>query len=328
MGLRNLLALIAFFAALVALGCWDNRREMARVIEQGYPTNAQILAAQFQRSAPWAVDGWRPRFVEQALSVDLQWQGKDGKTYVHRKVPVSDRFEHSIVDGQQVKLMTVPVKVLDDDESVPVLTLDAAERLDSLKVWLQTSGYIAIASLLAAVFMTLLAGRAKRLRDAAPIVPVVGPAGPRPPVQMPLQRLMIGFAAFVVGAFLTYRAVGISQPGDEAAKSVEVQAEMTSIAGPPYTVQLGWKDGQGGVHHFGPLPISESYWSKITRDGKLIVHETRARVRLDDAMGRPEIVDDAPGERWQTKAVLGGGIVLLLIGAGCLLSAARKMRGR
>ena len=91
-------------------------------------------------------------------------------------------------------------------------------------------------------------------------------------------------------------------------------------------MQLGWKDGQGGVHHFGPLPISEAFWNKITSDGKLTVHETRARVRLDDAMGRPEIVDDAPGERLQTKAVLGGGIALLLLGAGCLLSAARKMR--
>ena len=39
-----------------------------------------------------------------------------------------------------------------------------------------------------------------------------------------------------------------------------------------------------------------------------------------------DVPDDEPGARWQTKAVLAGGIVFLLIGAGCLLSAARKMR--
>ena len=34
----------------------------------------------------------------------------------------------------EVKLITVPVKVLDDDSSVPVLTLDAAARLETLAV--------------------------------------------------------------------------------------------------------------------------------------------------------------------------------------------------
>ncbi len=129
MRLRNLLAIVAVLASLVALGCWDNRQEMARVLDQGYATSAQIVAAQFQRTAPFAIDGWRPRFVEQALSVDLQWQGQDGKTHVFRKVPVSERFERSIVNGEQVKLIAVPVKALDDDTSVPVLTLDAAARL-------------------------------------------------------------------------------------------------------------------------------------------------------------------------------------------------------
>ena len=40
MRLRNLLVLIAIFASLVALGCWDNRLQMARVIDQGYAVNA------------------------------------------------------------------------------------------------------------------------------------------------------------------------------------------------------------------------------------------------------------------------------------------------
>ncbi len=316
---RNLLVLVAVFASLVALGCWDNRLQMARVIDQGYAANAQITGAQFQRSAPFAVDGWRPRFIEQALSVDLQWQGQDGKTHVHRKVPVSERFQNSIVDGAQVKLMTVPIKALDDEGAVPVLALDAAQRLESLNSWLATSGYIALAGWLLAGAMTYW-----QRRRPVPVTSV--PRAARAPVEIPGQRLLIGFVAFAVGAFLTYNAVEISQPGDDGVKSVEVMAEIAEVSGPPYTVRLGWKDGQGGVHHFGPLPISEEFWSRITRDGKLAVHETKARVHLDDTMGRPQILDDAPGARWQTKAVLAGGIVFLLIGAGCLLSAARKMR--
>lgn len=318
MRLRNLLALIAIFASLVALGCWDNRQQMARVIDQGYAVNAQIVGAHFQRSMPFAVDGWRPRFIEQALSVDLQWQGQDGKVHLHPKVPVSERFERSIVDGEQVRLISVPVKALDDG-SVPVLTLDAAQRLESLKTWLATSGYMALAGWLVAAAMTFW-----QRRRPTPMTSV--PPAVRQPVEIPGQRILIGFAAFAVGAFLTYNAVAISQPGDDGVKSVEVMAQITSVAGPPYTVQLGWRDGQGGVHHFGPLAIGEEFWSKITRDGKLVVHETKARVHLDDTMARPEILDDQPGARWQTRAVLAGGIVLLLIGAGCLLSAARKMR--
>ena len=212
---RNLLVLIAIFASLVALGCWDNRLQMARVIDQGYAVNAQITGAQFQRSAPFAVDGWRPRFVEQALSVDLQWQGQDGKTHLHHKVPVSERFQSSIVDGAQVKLMSVPVKALDDDTSVPVLTLDAAARLESLNAWLGTSGYIALAGWLVVVAMTLWQRRARR----TPVTSI--PAAVRASVEIPGQRLLIGFVAFAVGAFLTYNAVAVSEPGDGGVKSVE-----------------------------------------------------------------------------------------------------------
>ncbi len=320
MRVRNLLIIIAALASLVALGCWDNRREMARVLDQGYATNAQIVAAQFQRSAPFAVDGWRPRFVEQSLSVDLQWQGKDGKTHVFRKVPVSDAFEHAIVDGQQVKLMMVPVKVLDDDASVPVLTLDAAARQQSLKTWLEASGYAALVGWFAVALMTLWQRRAVRLPATS------GRAVPTGPVQIPGQRLLIGMMAFMVGAFLTYNASALVAPPEDEVKSTELMAEITNPAGPPYTVHLGWQDGQGGVHHYGPAHVSEDFWNKITRDGKLTVHQTKVRVHIDDSMAQPQILDDAPGSRWQTKAVLACGIALLMVGAFCLLSAARVLR--
>jgi len=143
---RNLLLLIALLATLVVLGCWDNRLEMQRVLASGYATTAQVTGAQFQRTMPLAVDGWRPRFVEQDLSVDLTWQGKDGKAREHKKVPVTEGFARTIVSGDQVRLITLPVKVLDDDTAVPVITADATARLASLQDWLSISGYIALAA--------------------------------------------------------------------------------------------------------------------------------------------------------------------------------------
>ncbi len=322
MRLRNLLVIVAVLASLVALGCWDNRLGIARVLEQGYDTNAQILGAQFQRSAPFAVDGWRPRFIEQSLSVDLQWQGRDGKTHVFRKVPVSDRFERSIVNGEQVRLITVPVKVLDDEGAVPVLTVDAAARLESLNEWLATSGYFALVGWVIIAALTTLQWRRARMPQ-----PVRREVGTRmEPIEFPIQRLMIGLVAFAVGAFLIYSAQAVSEAARDDVKSVETMAEINSVSGPPYAVQLGWKDGQGGVHHYGPLHISEEYWRKITQDGKLTVHETKVRVHADDSMAQPVILDDAPGTRWQTRAVLAGGIALMLVGASCLLWAARVMR--
>jgi len=321
MRLRNLLVLVGFFAALVALGCWDNQREIERVIEQGYATSAQIIAAQYQRTAPFAIDGWRPRFVEQSLSVDLQWQGKDGKTHIHRKVPVSERFEHAIISGDQVRLITVPVKVLDDDAAVPVLLLDASARLESLRQWLALSGYLVLVGWLGAAGMTLW----RRWRLAHPAASVPG-QGARGPVRYPFQRLLIGMVAFAVGAFLSYSAAEIGQPGYDAGGSTEVTADITAASGPPYVVQLGWQDGQGGVHHFGPVHVSGDFWNKIERDGKLEVHQTRIRVPADPTKGLPQIIDDAPANRWQIQAVLAGGIVLVLAGIGCLLSAAYTMR--
>ena len=143
---RNLLLLIALLATLVVLGCWDNRAAMQRVLDQGYATTAQVTGAQFQRTMPFAADGWRPRFVEQDLSVDLGWKGKDGKAHEYKKVPVTDGFARTIVSGDQVRLVTLPVKVLDDDTAVPVITADTTARLASLQSWLSIAGYIALAA--------------------------------------------------------------------------------------------------------------------------------------------------------------------------------------
>jgi len=314
---RNLFLLIAALATLVLLGCWDNRREMQRVLEQGYAANAEIVGASFQRWSPVVLEDWRPRFVEQEVAVDMQWRGRDGKTYRHAKVPVSERFAGMVVVGDKVKLMTVPVKVLDDESSVPVPTFDAANRFDSLGRWIEASGYIAVAALAVLAGMNYWRWR----RGSRPAIA----AAPSRPLRFPAQRTMIGIAALGVGAFLAYSAWSI---GDDAGEggNIEITAEITLVTSNPYAVQLGWKDPRGGVHHYGPVPISERFWKEITSDGALVLRETRVRIRADDPMSRPVILADAPEKQWRTRTVLGVGCALLALGAGCLMSAVRAMR--
>jgi len=136
---------------------------------------------------------------------------------------------------------------------------------------------------------------------------------------------MIGIAALGVGAFLAYSAWSI---GDDAGEggNIEITAEITLVTSNPYAVQLGWKDPRGGVHHYGPVPISERFWKEITSDGALVLRETRVRIRADDPMSRPVILADAPEKQWRTRTVLGVGCALLALGAGCLMSAVRAMR--
>src|SRR4051812_21236915 len=100
---------------------------MQRVLDEGYATTAQVTGAQYQRKLPIAADGWRPRFVEQEISVDLGGRGREGKAQAHARVPVSENLARTMVTGDQVRLVTLRVKVLDDD-TVPVITADAGPR--------------------------------------------------------------------------------------------------------------------------------------------------------------------------------------------------------
>jgi hypothetical protein len=311
---RNLLLLIALLATLVVLGCWDNRAAMQRVLDQGYATTAQVTGAQFQRTMPLAADGWRPRFVEQDLSVDLSWKGKDDKVHEHKKVPVTDGFARTIVSGDQVRLVTVPVKVLDDDTAVPVITADTTARLASLQSWLSISGYIALAAWAGFAAATLF-GR----KQAA------GLSATAKPINVPPRRTLLGLVLLVVGGFMAFQAWSEGRANDPiSVGGKDIVAEITDATSTPsHAVRLSWKDGQGSVHHFGPTRVSEAFWNKITQNGQLTVHQTPIRVREDDPAARPVLVEDAPEQQWQVKFAMIGGLLMLVVGAGCLFSAAR-----
>jgi hypothetical protein len=314
---RKLLLLIALLATLVVLGCWDNRRQMQRVLDEGYATSAQLTGAQYQRKLPLAADGWRPRLIEQELSVDLGWQGKDGKAHSFRKVPISEQLARTIVNGDQVRLVTLPVKVLDDESAPPVITSDASARLASLQSWLAAAGYAALAAWAGFAALSLLPDRRRRTTIAAP-------ARPLPP-----RRTFIGLGLLVVGGFLAFNAWSTGRLADATAMGgEEVTADILDAAqgAGGYTVRLAWKDGQGAVHHFGPMPVSEAFWEKITAKGALTVRQTAIRYRADEPQPRPLIVADAPEEHWATRLAMGVGLLFMMLGAALFASGLRAQR--
>jgi hypothetical protein len=323
---RKLALFIALSATLVLLGCWDNRRQMQRVLADGYATVAQVTGAQYQRAMPLAADGWRPRFIEQELSVDLGWQGRDGKARTFRKVPVSERLARTIVNGDQVRLVTLPVKVLDDESAVPVITPDASARLETLQTWMSAAGYAALAAWAGFAALTLLHGRA----GGSP-----GSRVGRPTLTLPPRRAFLGLGALAVGGFLGFSAWTEGRSGDPVALGGrEITADIVNAISVPgkdgaptaYRLQIAWKDGQGSVHHYGPIPVSEAYWQKITRDGALTAKQTTIRYREDDPQPRPLIVDDAPEQHWQTQLGMGAGLGLMVFGLALLFSAMRSLR--
>jgi hypothetical protein len=308
---RNFLLLIALLATLVVLGSWDNRRQMERVLDEGYPTTAQITGAQSMPVA--ALEGWRPRFIEQSLAVDLEWKGKDGQSRTFRNVPVSASLEKSIVNGNQVRLLPVPVKVLDDKSAVPVNTSDASARFASLQSWMAAAGYAALAAWAGFAALSLLGGRGRRVITAVP---------PKP---LPPRRTFYGLGLLVLGGFLAFSAWSSGRSADALATGGEqITADIlqaTEIKG-GHAVRLGWSDGTG-VHHYGPIPVSDAFWNKITQNGQLTVHQTAIRYRGDDPAARPLIVDDAPEAHWSVRIAMGAGLLLIVFGAGLFASGLR-----
>ncbi len=321
--LRNLLLLIAIFATIVVAGCWDNRRDMQRVFDNGYPALVQVTGAQQQRLAPFAFDGWRPRFVEQALSVDLKWDGRDGKQHEQKKVPVTEGFAATIVSGDQVRTAILPAKVVDDGSALPAINADAAARYASLQDWLTVSAYIALVGW--AGFGGMVVWGAQRGATR------FGPGQAGAATSLSPRRTLFGLAALVIGALLLFR---FWAPSDQAANGPEITADVALLAAPAspagrtdrHFLRLSWKDTKGAVHHYGPVSVSAGYWAKISRDGKLVVDQVRIRYRENDPQARPVLVDDEPETPWQNKLGLVTGVVLMVAGAASLFSAARSSR--
>ncbi|SJZ50401.1 hypothetical protein SAMN02745126_01382 [Enhydrobacter aerosaccus] len=325
--LRNLFLLIAIFASIAALGSWQNAQNMRRVLTDGYRAVVQVTGAQYQRLSPIAIEGWRPRFVEQSLSVNLKWDGKDGKSHEYRNVPITEAFAGTIVSGNEVKLAILPAKVLDDELAVPVIEGDARARFSSLQDWLRGSIYVAFASWLAFGAMTVWLAQTRRTMAG-------GASAAGKTAEFPTRLVLPGLAALLVGAVLTIQAWAVvDEAGQTPEAGNEIVAEITNAttlsSGPgagKHVVQLSWKDARGGVHHFGPVTVSDAFWNKITENGQLTTRQTRIRSEGEGIDARPIIVDDVQGPGWQGKVVLGIGLLLMAAGAVCLAWAVRIIR--
>lgn len=305
---HRLLLLVAILASLAVLGCWDNQRQIERVLADGYDTLAQVTGARYQRGLPLTVDGWRPRLVEQELSVNLKWQGRDGSPREAANVPITETLARGIVSGDQVRLVSLPVKALDDG-TPPVIRADASARLASLQSWLTIAGYAALASWAGFAGLTVWLRRNAAAKLGA--------------VDMPLRRTILGIVLLFGGGFMAFYAWS---EGNSIAQPPGVEASAEIIDAAAGRVRLAWKDAQGAVHHFGPVTVSEAYWNRITRNGELIVRQAAIRYQPGELTVRPLIVDDAPEQGWQSRFGTAAGIVLMLVGAALLFSAMRHMR--
>ena len=126
------------------------------------------------------------------------------------------------------------------------------------------------------------------------------------------------------GAFMAFQAWSEGSANDpDAIAGKDYSADITNASN--HAVRLSWKDAQGSVHHVGPVRVSDAFWSKITENDQLTVHQTPIRVREEDAMARPVLVDDAPEQGWLVRAAMVGGLMLMTVGAGCLFSTARAV---
>jgi hypothetical protein len=163
--ISDLAAVAAVVGALALLGIWDNERTIHRNLDAGYDTSAMITGANEHRRSPLTFDGLRPRFADEPYSLDLTWRGRDGIEHARQKVPVSRDYMASLMVGDKVRLVPVPIKVVDEPEAVPTITPDATARLYHLHLFATWAGYGTAG--VAFIFVVGLAGRWLRRNRSA-----------------------------------------------------------------------------------------------------------------------------------------------------------------
>ncbi|MEX3422861.1 hypothetical protein H0911_28895, partial [Bacillus sp. HSTU-bmb18] len=78
---------------------------------------------------PLTFDGLRPRLLDESYALDLAWRSADGEERMRQKVPVSGEFLATVMVGDKVRPVPVPIRVTDEADAVPTIVPDAAERL-------------------------------------------------------------------------------------------------------------------------------------------------------------------------------------------------------
>jgi hypothetical protein len=325
-------AFVVGVGVLILMGAWDDERTIRRNLDAGDDTRAMITGANEQHGFrfPLAFDGLRPRFLDQTYSLDLTWRGGDGAERARQKVPVTDEYMASLMVGDKVRLVPVPIKVVDEDGAVPTIAPDATARLDHLNGLATFVGYgTALAAL---VFVVNFGARWwRRSRSAAAALgPEVEPAAWHIPPRLTLLTILCLGAAGMFGYYSIkegWEAEAMQVRGRNATAAItDFRATVGDDRRISYMIDLAWRDGSGVERHFGPTHVSDAYAQRIAANGTLVTRQTTIRYLEENPTARPIIVADAD-ERTKNDQL--GRVAAMVFGvAGLALAAVTAWRAR
>ncbi|MGY3392391.1 MULTISPECIES: hypothetical protein [Bradyrhizobium] len=331
MSLRGVLIVLVAVGVLAALGMYWNQHDIERVMRDGYGTTGKITSAEVVSTRfPFVFDGFWPRYVDENLSIGLQWIGKDGVQRERKGIAVSAAYAARITVGNQLKLLTVPIQAVDDDSSLPVIVEDIDDHLSHIR---STSRFMAAGAGICAVILVLVIGWqawSARRSGAGSTAIAAGSRRPFPFILGILAAVMLPFGGYmlVTSYFEQSTLKEILDHGDEATADITRAYGEVKKAGdaPSYLVTLAWTDKSGQQQSYGPTHISPAFWRQITRNGVQTVRQTRIRYLSGSPDARPLIVDDAAEAQYQNSFGVKGGAVFLVF--GLILAAVTAFRYR
>lgn len=308
-----------------------HQHDIERVMRDGYGTTGKITSAEVVSSRfPFVFDGIWPRYVDENLSIGLQWTGKDGVQRERKGIAVSAAYAARITVGNQFKLLTIPIQAVDDDSSLPVIVEDLDDHLSHLR---STSRFMLAGAGVCAVILAFVMGwQAWAARRSGPgrAAIVTGARRPFPFILALLTAVMLPFGGYMlVNSYLEQSTLKeMLEHGNEATADITRAYGEVNKAGdaPSYLVTLAWTDKSGQQQTYGPTHISPGFWQKITRNGVQTVRQTRIRYLSGRPDARPLIVDDAAEAQYQNSFGVKGGAVFLVF--GLILAGATAFRYR
>jgi hypothetical protein len=319
MSLRGVLIVFLAVGVLATLGLYWNQHEIERVMRDGYGITGKIISAEAVSSRfPFVFDGVWPRYVDENLSIGLQWTGKDGVQRERTGIAVSAAYAARVTVGNQLRLLTIPVQVVDDDSSLPVIVEDLDDHLSHIR---STSRFMLAGAGICAVILVLVMGwqawSARRSQPGSAAI-ATGSRRPIPFILAMLTVVMLPFGGYMlVHSYAEQSTLNeILDHGDEVAADItRAYGEVTKAGdAPSYLVTLAWTDKSGQQQTYGPTHISPVFWRQITRNGVQTVRQTRIRYLAGRPDARPLIVDDAAERQYQDNFGVKGGAVFLTFG--------------
>jgi hypothetical protein len=329
-GITNFAAVVAVLGLLAMIGIWDNQRTIRRNLDAGYDTSAMITGANETHRSPLAFDGLRPRFVDEIYSLDLAWRGRDGTQRTCEKVPVSHEYMASLMDGDKVRLVPVPIKVMDEQGAVPTIVSDATARLKHLNGFATFTAY----GVAVAIFIFGISFGVGRWRSDHRVATLVGLA-PVPKAWYIPPRLAV-LTVFCLGTAAMFGYYSLKDSWDAEATRAHGRDTTATITGfhatlgaghrISYAIDLTWRDQSGADRHFGPTHISDAFAQQIAADRVLIIRQTAIRYLEENQSARPIIVADADEQTRQSK--IGHATMAVFGAAGIVLAGITALRTR